>query len=73
MTGKRRRVLDAGKIALSLAVAAFAVHMLVGCEEPAGPECKPECGTCNTEWDDKAQVCRDLGRNAIVPASCCGF
>jgi hypothetical protein len=70
---QKRRLIDHGKVVLSVAVAVFAVQLLIGCEEPTGPDCQPECGTCNTAWDSKAQVCRDLGKNVIVPASCCGY
>jgi len=73
MTQTRKRAIDAGKITTSLIVALLAVQLVAGCEEPTGPDCEPECGSCNTAWDSKAQVCRDLERNVIVPESCCGF
>jgi hypothetical protein len=74
MKENKRRIIEAGKIIASLAIALLAVQLVIGCEDPAGPGCEPECGTCNTAWDSKAQVCRDLGRNnTIVPANCCGY
>jgi hypothetical protein len=74
MKESKRRIIEAGKIIASLVIALLAVQLVTGCEDPAGPGCEPECGTCNTTWDTKAQVCRDIGRNnTIVPSSCCGY
>lgn len=61
------------KALLSVSIAVMAVQFVAGCEEPAGPRCAEECGSCNVQWDVKAQVCRDLARNVVVPESCCGF
>ncbi len=73
MTENKKRAFEAGKIGISLIVALLAVQLVGGCDDPAGPDCGSECGTCNTQWDTKAEVCRDLGRNnTIVPSSCCG-
>lgn len=73
MNETKTLVVESGKIVVSIIVALLAVQLVIGCEEPAGPKCAEECGSCNTQWDTKAQVCRDLARGVVVPESCCGF
>jgi hypothetical protein len=65
---------EKGKLVLCILVALAAVEFLYACEDPpTDPSKNSNCGTGNVQWDVKAQICRDLGRNAIVPASCCGY
>jgi len=64
---------ERGKLLMCILIALAGVQFLLSCEQPSDPSKDVNCGSGNVEWDVKAQVCRDLGRHAIVPASCCGY
>ena len=36
------------------------------------PASNVSCGSGHVSWDEKAQVCRDLSNNLVVPSTCCG-
>lgn len=72
MNERRVSLKEKGKLVLSVLVALAAVEFLFACEQPSDPSKDSSCGTGNVAWDVKAQVCRDLGKNEIVPSSCCG-
>jgi hypothetical protein len=42
------------------------------CAEDDNPSAGSECGSGRGTWDSKAQVCRDLQDNRIIPNKCCG-
>lgn len=68
----KSKLKESVKLLVCLTVA-FSALQLTSCDEEDNPASGPECGTGNVQWDAKAGVCRDLGRNnTIVPSSCCG-
>lgn len=68
----RTRVWQFIQVTLFLLFFGGTVAVNLTCAEDDNPSAGSECGSGSGSWDSKAQVCRDLQDNRIIPNKCCG-
>ena len=71
MNEKALKTKEVIRVFLFLVFFAFTVAVNLNCSDDS-PVNGPECGSGKNTWDSKAQRCRDLANNQVVPNSCCG-
>lgn len=72
MKDRIHRVAPFLEVVFFLIFFAVALTVNLSCKDEDDPLSSGECGSGRTSWDEKAEVCRDIGNNRLLPSKCCG-